>query len=767
MPRVTACVSVLNQPELLKQTLESIQKQTFPDWECIVVDDGSTVPIKTVVDSFNDPRFIFHRFEKNRGIPHGANWAYKHAKGDYIQTLGCDEFIWEKKFEVQVAYLDKFQDVDLVWGVPGNTEMGPVASWEQYILRAHNRSREHWLKTFLLLESVPVGGASALWRKSVFESIGYFADNLTAFSDHEWFVRLIKKHKVEILPFRFMNEVPGHKSICTKTAQNAEKLDAEYKWVREQHPLEVRPTDGLISIGMPVKDHARFLKYSLRSVLQQTDQNFEVIIIDDGSTDNLEEELKKYPDKRISFFKNEKNEGHMATVNKLLAKAKGEFFISYSADDTMSPDFLEKCRNEFIKDPYLEYVASQNDFMKEDGTPWEGPHPFLTIEKAVNRPVNEWLERLRFGNVYFGIGMYRTSALRDVGGWDPKHGVISDYEMYLKLLPRYNCRIIEEPLTHTRIHGKNQSLLNGEEAGKLKRRYYDAQKSYYQPRPKVIIATPFYELKGFSPYIKSLTETTKLLTLHGIDWEFYDLSGDSYVDRARNSICATFLDDPWTTDLFFIDSDMAWDPHAFINMMFRPEPVIGGSYPVKNKWELWTSKPKVTDPERGPHFTGIPLPDGSALLEAHQLAGGFLRVKRSVLEKFSEFYALNKYRDTNPDPAVRKEHIQFFAAGIDRETEVLLLKDIVEAAKDKDLVDMSIFKERLQKLSEPRDYVGEDYFFSNRLRNMGIPLFIYPNATISHFGVQGWTGNFDTFLKGHTKEKPPETQGVTPTFKAN
>ena len=141
MPRVSACVSVLNQPELLKQTLTSIQNQTFKDWECIVVDDGSTTSMQPVVDEMKDERFIFHRFEQNKGIPFGANYAYKIAKGDYIQALGCDEFISAGKFEEQVSYLDAHPNIDLVWGVPGNGPMGPVPSWEQYVYRAHNRSR--------------------------------------------------------------------------------------------------------------------------------------------------------------------------------------------------------------------------------------------------------------------------------------------------------------------------------------------------------------------------------------------------------------------------------------------------------------------------------------------------------------------------------------------------------------------------------------------------------------------------------------------------
>lgn len=754
MPRVSACVSCLNQPDLLRGTLKSILDQTLKDWECIVVDDGSNVPIEPIVKELNDARFIFHRFPVNRGIPHGANYAYRLATGDYIQSLGCDEFISPEKFEQQVSYLDAHPDIACVWGVPGNEAMGPVAMWEQYARSAHNRSREHWLKCFINLEGVPIGGGSALWRRSLFDSIGYFDEKLTAFSDHEWFCRLFEKHKGVILPFRWMNEIPGHKSICTRTPANAIKLDAELAYVRERHPLIIPRSDGLITVAIPVYKHARFLKDSLNSLLAQTDQNFEVLIIDDGSDDDVGSVVAGFSDPRISFSRSEKNEGHMATVNKMLAKATGEFFVSYSADDTMSPNLLEKLRKAFSADPFLEHVACHNDFMNEDGTPHTGGHPFTTIERAINRPQAQWIEHLRRGNVYFGIGMYRTSALREVGGWDPIHGVISDYEMYLKLLPRYNFKIIEEVLTHTRIHGQNQSLLNPEEAKKLRRRYFEAQTPYYQPRAKIIIATPFYELKGFSPYIKSLTDIARILTLSGIEWEFMDLSGDSYVHRARNSMCMNFLADPYATDLFFIDSDMAWDAQSFMNILFRPEPVIAGTYPVKNKWDLWTSKPLIEGAEGDQHYMGRVLPDGSALLVANQLAGGFLRIKRSVLEKFIEFYPTHCYRDTHPDPAMGQNQVEFFTAGVSREPEINLLRDIEQLMKDSNGngVDLTPLKSRFEELKQVREFVGEDYCFSNRLRAMGVELFIYPNATISHFGVQGWTGNFNQFLKQKDSE---------------
>jgi hypothetical protein len=125
------------------------------------------------------------------------------------------------------------------------------------------------------------------------------------------------------------------------------------------------------------------------------------------------------------------------------------------------------------------------------------------------------------------------------------------------------------------------------------------------------------------------------------------------------------------------------------------------------------------------------------------------------LEKYIEFYPMNCYKDTNPNPELQTKHVEFFATGIDREPDILLLRDIEEAMrKNGDHLDMTPFKERFEKLKGLRDFIGEDYCFSNRLRNMGVPLFIYPNVTISHFGVQGWTGNFDQFMKEHQKEAP-------------
>ena len=88
MPFFSIIIPSYNRAEYLPLTINSVQNQIFQDWECIVVDDGSKVTVKPIVDEFNDERFVLLTFPENRGIPNGANAAYQLASGEFIQTLG-------------------------------------------------------------------------------------------------------------------------------------------------------------------------------------------------------------------------------------------------------------------------------------------------------------------------------------------------------------------------------------------------------------------------------------------------------------------------------------------------------------------------------------------------------------------------------------------------------------------------------------------------------------------------------------------------------
>lgn len=115
--------------------------------------------------------------------------------------------------------------------------------------------------------------------------------------------------------------------------------------------------NDLVSVIMPSYNTAKYIKASIDSVLNQTYENLELIIVDDCSSDNTEEIIKSYTDKRIKFHKNDKNSGAAVSRNKALAMANGRWIAFLDSDDIWVKDKLEKQIN-FIKENNYAFVYS-------------------------------------------------------------------------------------------------------------------------------------------------------------------------------------------------------------------------------------------------------------------------------------------------------------------------------------------------------------------------------------------------------------------------
>ena len=99
--------------------------------------------------------------------------------------------------------------------------------------------------------------------------------------------------------------------------------------------------DGLVSIIMPSWNTERFIAETIKSVINQTYTNWELLIVDDCSTDKTDEIVASFNDNRIKYFHNEKNSGAALTRNKALREAKGEWIAFLDSDDLWMPEKLE------------------------------------------------------------------------------------------------------------------------------------------------------------------------------------------------------------------------------------------------------------------------------------------------------------------------------------------------------------------------------------------------------------------------------------------
>lgn len=107
--------------------------------------------------------------------------------------------------------------------------------------------------------------------------------------------------------------------------------------------------DGLVSIIMPSWNTARFIRESIDSVRNQTYTNWELLIVDDCSTDNTDEIVASYSDERIRYFKNEKNSGAALTRNRAMREARGEWIAFLDSDDLWTTEKLER-QLQFMKE---------------------------------------------------------------------------------------------------------------------------------------------------------------------------------------------------------------------------------------------------------------------------------------------------------------------------------------------------------------------------------------------------------------------------------
>ena len=124
----------------------------------------------------------------------------------------------------------------------------------------------------------------------------------------------------------------------------------------------------LISVIIPAYNHAKYLSEAIQSVLNQTYQNFEILIVDDGSTDNTRQVVQNYTDQRIKYIYQE-NRGLAASRNAGLRVTQGEYVAFLDADDIFLPHKLEVQLDWFEAHPSCGMVFSGFYFMNDRGEP--------------------------------------------------------------------------------------------------------------------------------------------------------------------------------------------------------------------------------------------------------------------------------------------------------------------------------------------------------------------------------------------------------------
>ena len=216
-PKVSICIPTYNGEKYLQEALDSINQQTYRDFEVVVSDDASSDDTLKIIENFKNKVDFSVYIYKHKPSGIGANWnnTIKHAKGKYIKFLFQDDVLEPRCLEKMLKVLDN------------NPKVGLVASKREFIIdKVKNEATQQWLseygdlqqnildnknpqlitkkifrhKDFINTPKNKIGEPSVvMFRRSLVDKIGFFDENLKQILDYEFWYRILKKYHIYII----------------------------------------------------------------------------------------------------------------------------------------------------------------------------------------------------------------------------------------------------------------------------------------------------------------------------------------------------------------------------------------------------------------------------------------------------------------------------------------------------------------------------------------------------------------------------------------
>jgi len=219
-----------------------------------------------------------------------------------------------------------------------------------------------------------------------------------------------------------------------------------------------------VTVSIPTYNRVELLELAIESVRQQTYQDWELIVCDDGSTDKTAEMMSQLNDDRIRYLRHPQNIGKSNNMRSGFEAAKGEYFIKFDDDDRLVPDFLAKTTAILDQNPTIDFVGTDH---------WVIDINNERDEAATERNSQKWgrtklppgivenLLEVVFIDQSFQIGatLFRRKALEEVGFMRPNIQNCEDNDLLVRLAHAdKKAYYLPERLMEYRFHGEQQGI---------------------------------------------------------------------------------------------------------------------------------------------------------------------------------------------------------------------------------------------------------------------------------------------------------------------
>ena len=415
---ISIVIPVYNAEKYLGGCLNSIQNQTYKNFEVILVNDGSIDHSETICKEFVEVDTRFRYFLKvNGGASSARNFGLDHVTGDFITFIDADDWVDENHLEVlinnikennsdmAVSSIKKFDNVS-------SFEFRVYSKQEKYLLNYNKLNRDEFLvilpKLIHASNSYKIA-VSKLFKKELVkdirfdESIVYGEDldfffkiynniNSISYVDEVTYVYRLHDESTsskfnqqyaeqELLIYKKMYEKIEELGLSTihyyTTIRDLLEFRKDYlenrvlfnkylDFLETKEKSVIYPED-LISIIVPIYNVSPYLRLCLENIENQTYPHFEVLLVNDGSRDDSKDICQEFinKDKRFRYFEQE-NLGISAARNTGILNSNGEFITFIEGDDFVDPNYLEELYHTALKNDSEIVVASYKEFNEND-----------------------------------------------------------------------------------------------------------------------------------------------------------------------------------------------------------------------------------------------------------------------------------------------------------------------------------------------------------------------------------------------------------------
>jgi len=440
---LTAIVSTYNAERFFAGCLDDLENQTIADrLEIIVVNSGSMENEEAIVREYRQKynNIVYIKTEQREGIYAAWNRAVRVAQGNFLTNANTDDRHRNDALEIMAKTLHENPDIALVYGDQICTDT-PNGTFDSHHATEMAKRPEYSRERLLFGCCV---GSQPMWRKSLHDELDHFDESLACAGDWDFWLRISNKYKFKHIP-----DFLGLYYFNKHGIEHGRKIHSLYERYivgrRYGNPyISVIPVykskdNPLVSVIMPAYNAAAHIAEAIESVLIQNYRNFELIIVDDGSTDDTKDIVTDFKDEKIKYFYKD-NGGPSGARNLAISKAGGQYIMPLDADDKMTPDFIARHLHEFEKHPETDLVYCDDYLIDRNDKPIRIiKRPEYTDRKLLIR------DMFRSG---FPVVPFRTCIRRSVfdkiGFFDEKLPVGEDYDMMRRFV-KHGLKICHLP----------------------------------------------------------------------------------------------------------------------------------------------------------------------------------------------------------------------------------------------------------------------------------------------------------------------------------